>query len=135
MSPKEFREYNTERKKTWRANLSEEGREEEKRKYKKWYIKHHYGITLEEMHLKIEEQRGYCANPFCDVKLLEKAETTKQLIHVDLDHITGEVRGIMCRPCNTDLGRIEKDPLRMKGLLQLAEKYQNIREEFLKGKK
>ena len=52
-------------------------------------------------------------------------------IHVDHDHITKQVRGIMCRPCNTDLGRVEKDPLRIKGLLQLAEKYQNIREEFL----
>ena len=149
MNPEELREYHKLRKRDWRARncipatfLSEE---EKKKKRKKrnatpaarlaaasYNLKYNYGITPENRDRIIETQDGYCANPFCDVKLLEEGKSKDHFfIHVDHDHITKQVRGIMCRPCNTDLGRVEKDPLRIKGLLQLAEKYQNIREEFL----
>ena len=86
--------------------------------YRNTSLKANYGITLEDRNRMIEEQDGYCKNPFCLVKL---SDIPERHVHVDHDHKTGEIRGIMCHECNTNLGKIEKNPLRFKGLLQIAE--------------
>ena len=81
-------------------------------------LKKAYGITLEDKNQMIKDQDGYCYNPFCLVKL---SDIPERHVHVDHDHETGEVRCIMCNACNTNLGKIEKNMLRFKGLMQIAE--------------
>jgi hypothetical protein len=54
-----------------------------------------YGITRAEVAALTEAQGGTCA--FCD--------RTQGLV-LDHDHETGQVRGVLCGPCNTALGRL-----------------------------
>jgi hypothetical protein len=66
------------------------------------YLRRTYGITEAEYGDVLEHQGGVCA--IC----LRKP---KGNLHVDHDHRTGVIRGLLCMRCNHDLlGRRDKDP-------------------------
>lgn len=52
----------------------------------------------------VERQNGKC--PICRSSLGEKP-------HVDHDHMTGAIRGILCFNCNAGLGKYGDDPERL----------------------
>ena len=64
-----------------------------------------YGLTNEELHQLFENQEGLCAvcsKPICfECPLLHKCP---KRMHIDHDHKTDEVRGLLCRHCNQGLG-------------------------------
>lgn len=62
-----------------------------------------YGITLEEYNKKLEQQDYRCA-----ICLTDKPVGNGHL-HVDHDHKTGKVRGLLCHHCNTSLGGFKDD--------------------------
>jgi hypothetical protein len=63
-------------------------------------LKLRYGVTEEEIRALAEAQGGACA--VC---------RTRPPHHVDHDHTTRTVRGILCFNCNGALGRFDDDPL------------------------
>lgn len=64
-----------------------------------WYIKHQYSLTIKQHNEMIEAQKGLCA--ICKLK---------RKLHIDHDHATGKVRGLLCKSCNYKLlGMIEKN--------------------------
>jgi hypothetical protein len=68
------------------------------------YLRRTYGITEAEYLDVLDHQGGRCA--IC----LKKPVPGKNL-HVDHDHRTHVVRGLLCMTCNHDLlGRRDKDP-------------------------
>lgn len=71
---------------------------------KAWEYKlaHRYGLTVERYTAILEEQDGRC--PICKRPLLARGD---QRPHVDHDHLTGEVRGILCHRCNVGVGWLE----------------------------
>ena len=63
-------------------------------------LKHQYGLTLDAFESLVAEREGRCwicgsfADPPC----------------VDHCHKTGKVRGILCRNCNSGIGKLHDDP-------------------------
>lgn len=64
-----------------------------------------YGISAEEMERMCEAQGGGCAICGAHISAHNGCAT-----HVDHDHSTGRVRGILCRLCNPALGAFRDDP-------------------------
>ena len=62
-------------------------------------LKRLYGITVEQYEQLLTKQRGVCA--VCGKR------NKKIRLHVDHDHVTGKVRGLLCTGCNLSLGRLE----------------------------
>lgn len=71
-------------------------------------LKHLYGITEVEWTALFEKQGRRCA-----VCGSVDPGNKKGIWHTDHCHITGEVRGILCLPCNTMLGSAKDDILRL----------------------
>ena len=65
------------------------------------YYRRKYGIGIEDYNEAFAEQEGRCA--ICGI---HQSEIVKRLC-VDHDHDTGEVRGLLCRGCNTGLGQFK----------------------------
>jgi hypothetical protein len=69
---------------------------------RKSHLKRKYGITLEDFEALLAAQGGGCA--ICGREGVD---------HVDHDHRTGRVRGILCFRCNVALGQLDDDPERL----------------------
>lgn len=68
-----------------------------------------YGMTLQQVDAMIASQGGRCA--CCGDILLPGHKT-----HVDHDHVTGQVRGVLCRWCNLAEGNLKGSALRAEKL-------------------
>ena len=82
------------------------------RTQRKAVLKKKYGLTFESYFQILEKQNGRCAICRQPIKL-----------HVDHDHRTGKVRGLLCSNCNMALGSFKDDI----GILQNAITYLGIR--------
>lgn len=78
------------------------------------FLAREYGITDEERTAMYAEQLGLCA--LCDRPL---PDITDREIHIDHNHETGWVRGLLHRACNVGIGMFEEDV----NLLRKAVKY------------
>lgn len=65
------------------------------------HLKHRYGISPEQFDEMLRRQRGRCC--LCGAE----HKAGKALV-VDHDHITGRVRGLLCRLCNTAVGNADE---------------------------
>ena len=69
--------------------------------------KRKYGLTMDGMAALLEAQNGRCA--LCSALLNGDSRT-----HVDHDHETGRVRGLLCNVCNSGLGSFADSPERLR---------------------
>jgi hypothetical protein len=76
-----------------------------------------YGLSKEQYDLMLSEQNHSCY--ICGIKDID---CPKSVLHVDHDHSTGKIRGLLCHHCNTGLGHF-KDNVE---LLQKAIEYLNL---------
>jgi hypothetical protein len=67
-------------------------------------LKRKYDITLDDYEKMLHEQNGSCA--LCFVKAED--ERNKILV-VDHNHLTGEVRSLLCNRCNTAIGLFKEN--------------------------
>ncbi len=74
--------------------------EEEKILRNRKYTVSQYGLTLEEYDVILETQKGVCA--IC-------SEAPEGNLHIDHNHITNEVRGLLCGKCNRAIGLLNDD--------------------------
>lgn len=72
-----------------------------------------YGLTMEQYETMLSMQENACA--IC------KEKSTKNL-HVDHDHETGKVRGLLCYRCNSAIGYLADNPARARDLAEYLEK-------------
>jgi hypothetical protein len=83
-----------------------------KRADRNGHLKRKYGITVEQYEEMFEAQGGVCY-------ICKKPRPEDRTLHVDHDHATGEIRGLLCFRCNNALGDFDDDP----ELLQNAADY------------
>jgi len=67
-------------------------------------LKRKYGMTLDDYEKMLQDQNGSCA--ICLVKV---EDTKKKYLCVDHNHLTGEVRSLLCDPCNSAIGFFKED--------------------------
>lgn len=72
---------------------------------KRHYFGKLYGLTVEQVQAMAEAGCGICGT--------KDWPGRHQRPHVDHDHQTGAVRGILCSECNTGLGKFRDDPALM----------------------
>jgi hypothetical protein len=64
-----------------------------------------YGITIEEYTQMFKKQKGVCA--ICSKEETSKHQNGKvKVLSVDHNHITGEIRQLLCNNCNVAIGLI-----------------------------
>lgn len=91
----------------------EMNREQQKRSMRNWRLKV-YGLTPDDYIDMYEQQEGKCL--LCG----ESGETFGgRRLHIDHDHETGKVRGLLCGLCNAGIGMLKDSP----DLLRLAASY------------
>jgi hypothetical protein len=69
-------------------------------------LKAAYGITPEQFDAMVTAQGGVCV--LCGNPPAGKRHT--QVLHIDHDHRTGRVRGLLCDTCNVGLGSFRDNP-------------------------
>lgn len=90
--------------------------EQRKRRGPCGYIYSQYGITFEEKEAILASQGFACA--ICKTELLLKDRRT----HIDHDHRTGAVRGLLCSDCNTGLGFYKDQPQYLRNAIAYLER-------------
>lgn len=92
------KKYRKENKDKIKIKVSDWGKKNKRRK-KATEIQRRYGISLEDYDKLFEQQKGVCA--ICNKGM-------SRGLDIDHNHITGQIRGLLCNPCNQQLGIFEK---------------------------
>lgn len=79
------------------------------------HLRTKYGITPEQYNQLLNEQNGCCA--LCDRHYSE----FKKRLAVDHNHITGEIRGILCDYCNRRLVGRHRDATLLRKIADYVE--------------
>lgn len=82
-----------------------------------------YGISGAETRAMLEAQSGGCAVCREAIRLVGE-KSSPGLAHVDHDHATGQVRGLLCRGCNWAIGQMKDSPSRLRAAAAYLEKRQ-----------
>ena len=67
-------------------------------------LKRFYGLTVEEYNARLDSQSGACA--ICGTDTPQG----RGRFHVDHDHKTNQVRGLLCHRCNAGMGHFADNP-------------------------
>ena len=103
-----WQQANPQRVKAW----AEKNRDKRLKKLREIHLRNKFSLTVEEYDAILEAQDGVCA-------LCECPPTPGISLHVDHDHGTGAIRGLLCVRCNNALGLFREDP----DLLKRAARY------------
>ena len=77
-----------------------------------------YHMTVDEWETLFNAQGRCCANQNCRVT---EPKDKRGYWHTDHDHLTGKIRGILCRTCNLALGQVNDSTAVLKGLIEYIE--------------
>jgi hypothetical protein len=120
-----------EKKKWYRNNIvrSKAGmkrwREEHPDEVKDSNLRFKYGITLDSYNRLHEEQGGGCA-------ICGRGGDGKKL-HVDHDHISGIIRGLLCNRCNLMVGMSNDDPTVLERATHYLRENMDVRNDNRRG--
>ena len=87
---------------------------------REYRMKTKFGLTVEQVNEMAEAQGGKCAI-CCKRPRPKQVAYIESPWHVDHDHKTGKVRGLLCNRCNLMLGHVDDDVT----ILQTAIEYLN----------
>jgi hypothetical protein len=111
---KRWQQENSERLNAYRREYRK--RDDVKRRSRDAYYRKQYGKTADEVDEIVELQGGACL--ICKVDLPERLGSR----HLDHDHVTGQIRGVLCIDCNHGIGKLKDSPdLLMRAVVYLRE--------------
>jgi len=87
---------------------------------RRWHLKKHYGITLEQFDGMLKEQNNCCA--ICGSTSIQGIQKTRMV--VDHCHKTGKTRGLLCDLCNTALGKFKDSHETLTKAIEYLKKWQ-----------
>lgn len=97
--------YYANREKVLVKNRARASTAEARKKARDYQLKKKFGISPEDYDQLLESQDGRCA-----ICRRPDSRSRYKPFHVDHDHKTGKVRGLLCAGCNTGLGNLQDDP-------------------------
>jgi len=109
---KRWRDNNRERYDSYRAEYR--NRPERKRAMRDLYYRRTFGITADDVDALLEKQDGKCA-------ICGGEPARENGWHVDHDHNTGRIRGVLCQRCNHAIGLLDEDPERLRAAADYLE--------------
>jgi hypothetical protein len=81
------------------------------------HLRKSFGLSVEDYDALLASQGGVCA--ICG----KHPNDAPKRFHVDHDHATGAVRGILCHTCNQGLGQFKDDVARMRAAVAYLERF------------
>ena len=100
----------------WCKQCSSEYNKERKDDLADWHMQRKYGITIQEKHEMLSNQKDSCK--ICGTKI-------NMQCHVDHCHSTGKVRGLLCGPCNMALGQVGDNIQTLENMIKYLKENQN----------
>lgn len=88
----------------FRMKLKSEDYAEYRRREREQNLRRKYGFGQEEYDKLVDSQNGLCA-----ICKRPPSKGRGKRLHVDHDHTTGNIRGLLCGSCNTSLGGFMDD--------------------------
>jgi len=112
------------------AYMARIGNEKQRKRYdpekRSEYVVKSYGLTLQKYDEMLAKQNGGCA--ICGSKVAKTQRNGR--FCVDHDHETGEIRGLLCAPCNRGIGLLQDNA----DILQAGAAYlRNAKNPFAKA--
>lgn len=120
MTIKEKRERNRLKNAAWRAKDREKYNQYQSEwksnnidKVRRYKWKARFGITPEQYNELFIVQGGVCASCGKPESKKHNKSNRVQMLSVDHDHVTDQVRGLLCQDCNIAIGYFHDDPCRL----------------------
>lgn len=106
-------------KKTWRSEHRKKYPEKARIQDFTNDLKKNYGLTIDQYKQIHASQNGKCGCCGVDEK------NFKRNLHVDHDHNTGKIRGLLCTQCNPGLGYFEDSIEKLEKAIAYLKKFKN----------
>lgn len=90
-------------------------------KHRFYHKKHAYGIDAKKFAKLYQDQAGQCA--ICGIRFPPLSKREKRIV-VDHNHLTGEVRGLLCGQCNSAVGMAKESVYIVERLLLYLKKHE-----------
>jgi cell division protein FtsI/penicillin-binding protein 2 len=90
--------------------------EDDKIRARETFLLRKFGILIADYDALLVSQNGVCA-------ICRKTCPSGRRLAVDHCHDTGKVRGLLCTPCNTAIGLVKEDTLRLRALIDYIERH------------
>jgi len=102
-----WREKNKNKYNAWARDYYSKNKDKWKSRKREYRLVRMYNITTEEYNNMFEKQKGTCY--ICGKEPVSHAKNkNSKVLHIDHNHETGKVRGLLCSKCNGALGWYEK---------------------------
>lgn len=85
---------------------------------RRWLLWKKYRLTVADFDYMLRKQGGYCA--ICQDVNYQRS------LHVDHDHKTGKVRGLLCHRCNVGIALFKENPIFMRKAIRYITKHKEV---------
>lgn len=104
---------------SWRYQKGIFNQEDYKKYLKRRNLFNVYGISMNDYDKLLAEQEGMCA-------ACSGPPTGRGVLHLDHDHETGQIRGLLCHHCNAALGMALDRVERLEMLIAYLDKHKGL---------